>query len=477
MLPSLFSDDFLLASPTAQRLYHEIAVKLPIIDYHCHLAPALLANNHRFRSLTELWLAGDHYKWRAMRANGIAEQFITGDSTDDEAFAAWARTVPMTLRNPLYHWTHLELKKPFGICELLSPKTANAIYERCNELLTRPEFSTQGLLAQFNVQVVCTTDDPTDRLEYHGAYARSRKPGQAQMLPTFRPDQALFVSNPDAYRTWLTKLEAAESSNIRSFDDLLSLLDARHQFFHEQGCRLSDHGLETLVVETYTLADVRADFLRVLDGETLPTDAVKRIQSALLYELALMDDRRGWVAQYHLGALRDNNTRLKHLVGADVGCDSIGDFEMGRPLAAFLDRLDQTNQLAKTILYNLNPRDNELFATMCGNYQDGSVPGKLQWGAAWWFLDQLDGMTRQIEALSQLGLLSRFVGMLTDSRCFVSYSRHEYFRRCLCNLLGDDVERGLIPDDSEGLSELLANVCYYNAKNYFRFDACRAGET
>jgi glucuronate isomerase len=469
MKSPLITEDFLLFNRTAQRLYHEVAESLPILDYHCHLSPAWLANNHPFRSITELWLSGDHYKWRAMRANGIAEQFITGSAPDEELFLSWAHTVPKTLRNPLYHWTHLELKKPFGIVDALSPATARSVYEHCNALLKEPRFFAQGLLAQFNVQLVCTTDDPTDDLEHHQIYAQNRVPGQARLLPSFRPDPVWLVGNPRTYRLWLNKLEAVTHSTVRSYDDLLSLLDIRHQFFHDHGCRISDHGLETLIVDDYTLNSVRSDYTRVLNGEVLPQEAVRRIQSSLIYELALMDHRRGWVAQYHLGALRDNNSRLKGLVGADVGCDSMGDFEMARPLSKFLDRLDRENSLTKTILYNLNPRDNELFATMVGNFQDGSVPGKIQWGAAWWFLDQLDGMTRQMEALSQLGLLSRFVGMVTDSRSFVSYSRHEYFRRCLCNLVGSDVERGLIPFDWELLKEFIVDICYQNAKSYLAF--------
>lgn len=466
-MTALFDEDFLLETETAKDLYHSFAAKQPIIDYHCHLPPDKIASNHRFSTLTEIWLEGDHYKWRAMRSNGVAERYCTGDASDYEKFEAWAATVPRTLRNPLYHWTHLELKKPFGIRELLNPGSARRIYDACNALLAKSEFSTQGLLRQFDVLVVCSTDDPADTLEHHLAYARSEASRYTRLYPTWRPDQALAVESPPAFNAWIERLEQVSGVSIRSYDELLSALERRHAFFHESGCRLSDHGLETVYVEDYTASEVRDAFAKVRAGKELsPLEALK-YKSALLYELGIMDHEKGWVQQFHLGALRNNNTRMKRLLGPDTGFDSIGDFEMARPLAKFLDRLDQTDQLAKTILYNLNPRDNDLFATMIGNFQDGSVPGKLQLGSAWWFLDQLDGMEKQLNALSNMGLLSRFVGMLTDSRSFLSYSRHEYFRRLLCNMLGHDVRRGLIPNDRELLGGLVADVCFRNARAYF----------
>lgn len=462
----LFDDDFLLETDVALDLYHRYAAGRPIIDYHCHLPPEQIAQDHRFRSLTELWLEGDHYKWRAMRSNGVPEEFCTGDKNDWEKFEAWAATVPKTLRNPLYHWTHLELKFPFGIRKLLGPTTAREIFDRGAALLQENAFSTRGLLRQFNVLAVCTTDDPADSLEHHIAYARDAK-GGTRMYPTFRPDRALDVDKPERLGEWLARLEARIGTNVRSFDDLLSALDSRHRAFHELGGRLSDHGLETAYADDFTLAEVRETFAAARAGTAADPGRTARFRSALLHELALLDHARGWVQQFHFGALRNNNTRMLRRLGPDTGFDSVGDFEIARPLARFLDRLDQDNRLAKTILYNLNPRDNEVMATMIGNFQDGSVAGKLQFGSAWWFLDQLDGMQRQIDALSQMGLLSRFVGMLTDSRSFLSYSRHEYFRRLLCNMLGNDVQRGLLPDDRELLGEMVTDICFRNARSYF----------
>ena len=463
----LFDDDFLLETDVACDLYHRYAAGKPIIDYHCHLPPQQIASDHVFRSLTSLWLDGDHYKWRAMRSNGVAEAYCTGGKSDWEKFEAWAATVPKTLRNPLYHWTHLELKFPFGIRKLLGPATAREIFDAGTELLQGRAFSARGLLRQFNVLAVCTTDDPADSLEHHAAYARELKDAGTRMYPTFRPDRALDVDKPEQLNAWLGRLEARADTSIASFEQLLVALDARHHAFHELGGRLSDHGLETAYADDYTLSEVRETFVAARRGTAADAGRAARFRSALLHELALMDHGRGWVQQFHLGALRNNNTRMLKSLGPDTGFDSIGDFEIARPLGRFLDRLDRDNQLAKTILYNLNPRDNELVATMIGNFQDGSVPGKLQFGSAWWFLDQLDGMEKQLNALSQMGLLSRFVGMLTDSRSFLSYSRHEYFRRLLCNLLGHDVRRGLLPDDRELLGEMVTDICFRNARAYF----------
>jgi len=469
-------DDFLLETKTARDLYHRVAKDLPIIDFHCHLSPQLMAEDHRFRSITEIWLEGDHYKWRAMRANGIPEQFCSGDASDFDKFEAWARTVPETLGNPLYHWTAMELLKPFGIEEPLSAASARRIFAAANDKLKQDGFSAMGLLARFKVAVVCSTDDPTDSLEPHARLA-SRKAPLTQVYPTWRPDKAVMVEDLPAWTAWVGKLEAAAGVSIGTWEALLQALERRHAFFHERGCRASDHGLERLDAEPFTDAEAQALFVRLRAGRALDAAEARVFRSALLHRLALLDHARGWVQQFHVGAMRNNNTRMRRLLGPDTGFDSVGDFEQARPLARFLDRLDESDQLARTILYNLNPADNELMATMAGNFQDGSVPGKLQWGSAWWFLDQLDGMEAQMRVLANMGLLSRFVGMLTDSRSFLSWSRHEYFRRLLCNMLGEDVRRGRLPDDREALGKLVANVCFYNARDYFRFPpGAAAGE-
>ncbi len=463
-------EDFLLESDVASDLYHRFAESMPIIDYHCHLSPQSMAADHRFRSITEIWLDGDHYKWRAMRADGVAERYCTGDATDWEKFDAWARTVPHTVRNPLYHWTHMELRKPFGVQDLLSPATARSAYDRCNERLREDGFTAMGLLRGFRVAVVCTTDDPIDSLDAHRALARRPDP-ETRVYPTWRPDRALAIDNAAAFNTYVARLEEASGVAIRgSFRSFMDALEARHSAFHELGCRASDHGLEAMFAEPWQDAEVNDSFERVRAGQSIDAGRAVRFKSALLYHLAVLDHARGWAQQFHLGALRNNNTRLLRTLGPDTGFDSIGDFDMARSLSRFLDRLDESNQLAKTILYNLNPRDNELFATMAGNFQDGTVPGKMQYGSAWWFLDQLDGMSAQIDALSNLGLLSRFVGMVTDSRSFLSYSRHEYFRRLLCNLLGEDVRRGRLPDDRDLLGEVVRGVCFTNARDYFEFE-------
>ena len=462
-------EDFLLETDVARDLYHRFVADLPIIDYHCHLPVTQIAGDHRFRSLTEIWLDGDHYKWRAMRANGVAERFCTGDATDQEKFEAWARTVPATLRNPLYHWTHLELKRPFGVTELLSERTARAIYDHCNELLQRPDFSTQGLLRQFRVAVVCTTDDPADSLEHHHALAQRADP-DTRVVPTWRPDAALAIDDPSSLNAWLDRLEGAAGVSIATLDQLFDALEQRHAAFHDAGCRASDHGLERIYADDWNDAEIATTFATLRSGKPVRIDEGWRYKAALLHRFALMDHARGWVQQYHLGALRNTNSRMRRILGADSGLDSVGDFDMARPLARFLDRLDGTNQLARTILYNMNARDNELFATMIGNFQDGSVPGKMQYGPAWWFLDQKDGMEAQIRALSNMALFSRFVGMVTDSRSFLSYSRHEYFRRLVCNLLGDDVRRGLLPDDRNLLAGLAQDVSFFNAREYLGLD-------
>ncbi|HXY40383.1 MAG TPA: glucuronate isomerase [Vicinamibacteria bacterium] len=468
------TDDFLLETKTARELYQAVR-ELPIVDYHCHLSPALMAQDHRFRSITEIWLEGDHYKWRAMRANGVPERFCSGDAPDWEKFEAWARTVPDTLGNPLFHWTAMELRRPFGIDTPLNAHTARAVFDRANELLRRDGFTAMGLLRQFRVAVVCTTDDPTDTLEHHAALA-GRKDPDTRVYPTWRPDQALLVEDPGAWAAWLTKLEAAAAVSIGSWRELLAALDKRHAFFHQRGCRASDHGLLRLDAEEFTDATASALFEKLRAGRALEPGEARVFRSALLHRLALFDHQRGWVQQFHLGALRNTNARMRRQLGPDTGFDSIGDSEQARGLARFLDRLDETDGLARTILYNLNPADNAVFATMVGNFQDGGVPGKMQWGSAWWFLDQLDGMEAQVRLLANIGLLSRFVGMITDSRSFLSYSRHDYFRRLLCRILGEDLRRGLLPNDRQALANLAANVSFFNARDYFGFPlGCAAG--
>jgi glucuronate isomerase len=462
--------DFLLDTKTASKLYHTYAESLPIIDYHCHIPSKEVAQNRQFENMTQIWLAGDHYKWRAMRTCGIAEQFITGNASDWEKFEMWARTVPKTIRNPLYHWTHLELNRPFGISDkLLNEKTAESIWRKCNAMLAAPGFTSQGIAKRMNVEVICTTDDPIDSLEHHEAYAKKGN-GFTKMLPAFRPDKAMTVENVDAFLSYLQKLETVSGIEIKDFDSLLVAIRARHSFFHLHGCRISDHGLETAYAEDYTDTEIRSIFKKLRKGKSPDAAETLKFKSAMMYEFGVMDHEKGWVQQLHIGALRNNNSRMMRQIGPDTGFDSIGDFEIGRPLSKFLNKLDTENKLPKTILYNLNPRDNELMATMIGNFQDGSVAGKLQFGSGWWFLDQRDGIQKQIEALSNQGILSQFIGMLTDSRSFLSYPRHEYFRRLLCNILGDEIERGLIPNDLKLIGGMIQDICYNNAKKYFCFE-------
>jgi glucuronate isomerase len=461
--------NFLLESKTASKLYFGFAKSLPIIDYHCHIPPKEVAQNRKFENMTQIWLAGDHYKWRAMRTCGVKEKFITGDASDWEKFEMWARTVPKTIRNPLYHWTHLELKHPFGISnKLLNEKTAKSIWEKCNSKLTTPGFTAQGIAKRMNVEVICTTDDPIDSLEYHEAYAKKGN-GLTKMLPAFRPDKAMAIEDVDAFLTYLQKLASVSGVEIKDFDSLLAAIRVRHDFFHSLGCRLSDHGIETAYAEDYTDSEIKSIFKKLLKRKNPDATEVLKFKSAMMYEFGRMNQEKGWVQQLHIGALRDNNSRMLRILGQASGFDSIGDFEVARPLAKFLNRLDTENKLAKTILYNLNPRDNEVMASMIGNFQDGSIAGKMQFGAAWWFLDQRDGIQKQIEALSQLGILSQFIGMLTDSRSFLSYPRHEYFRRLLCNILGKEMEQGLIPNDIQYIGGIVRDICYLNAKKYFGF--------
>ncbi|MGV8137464.1 MAG: glucuronate isomerase [Mangrovibacterium sp.] len=460
-------EDFLLQTETARKLYHQHAAIMPVFDYHCHISPRDIADDRRFKTMTEIWLYGDHYKWRAMRTNGVEERYCTGDASDWEKFEKWAETVPHTLRNPLYHWTHLELSRFFGVKEVLSQKNARAVYDLCNEKLNTPAYSCRNIIRTAHVKTICTTDDPVDTLEYH---RQIKKDGfEVAVLPAWRPDKAMMVEDPSLFNNYMEKLGEAANEDIQSFDDLMDALDARHQYFHLNGCRLSDHGLDTVFAENYTETEIKNIFKKVRGGSYLTGTEILKFKSCMLYEFGIMDHSRGWTQQFHIGAQRNNNTRLFKKLGPDTGFDSIGDKPVAEPLAHLLDRLDQEDKLCRTILYNLNPRDNELYATMIGNFQDGSVPGKIQYGSGWWFLDQQDGMKKQIDALSNLGLLSRFVGMLTDSRSFLSYTRHEYFRRTLCNVLGKDVENGEIPADMELLGNMVENICYNNAKNYFNF--------
>jgi len=460
-------ENFLLYNKTAEYLYHEIAKPLPIIDYHCHLAPDQVAEDIRFGNLTQAWLAGDHYKWRAMRSNGVDESYCTGKRSDKEKFQQWAETVPYTLRNPLYHWTHLELQRYFDVYETLNGKSAQKIYEDCSAKLQTPEYSVRGLMRKMNVKTACTTDDPVDSLEHH---RKIKEDGfEIKILPAFRPDKAMSVDDPATFNAYVAKLEEAANASVSSYADYLLALKKRHDFFASMGCSVSDHGLEQIYAEDFTEAEVGAAFSKIRSGKSLGREENLKLKSALLHQFAIWDWEKGWVQQYHLGALRGNNARMLKLLGPDTGWDSIGDFSQARALSTFLDRLDKNNQLAKTILYNLNPADNELMASMIGNFNDGSVAGKIQFGSAWWFLDQKDGMTKQINALSNMGLLSRFVGMLTDSRSFLSYPRHEYFRRILCNILGEEIENGELPNDMEWTGQIVKNICYYNAEQYFNF--------
>lgn len=466
-MKSFLDKDFLLNTDTAKRLYHEYAAGLPIIDYHSHLPPDQIADDINFENITCVWLNGDHYKWRAMRANGVNEDYITGGKTDQEKFEQWATTVPYTLRNPLYHWTHLELQRYFNITDLLSPATAQNIYADCVKKLQSPDYSVRNLIKNKNVEVICTTDDPLDDLAHH---QKIKADGfEVKVLPTFRPDKAMNADDLFSLNLYIDKLQVITNSSIETLAAYLRALKGRHDYFAANGCKLSDHGLEQVYAVDYTDSEVAGIFLKIRGQQILSADEILKFKSAMLYHFALWHHEKGWVMQLHLGALRNNNTRGLTELGPDTGWDSIGDFSQGQGLSKFLNKLDTTNQLPKTILYNLNPADNELFAAMTGNFNDGSVAGKVQFGSAWWFLDQKDGMTKQLNALSNIGLLSRMVGMLTDSRSFLSFPRHEYFRRLVCNLFGDDIENGELPNDLAWTGKIIQDICYYNAKNYFNF--------
>ena len=470
---TFINKDFMLRTETARKLYHEHAEHMPIIDYHCHLVPQQIAENIQFRDITQLWLVdghyGDHYKWRAMRGNGVSEDYLTGGKYDSwETFKKWAETVPYTMRNPLYHWTHLELSRVFGIDKLLSPTTAREIFEECNAKLATPEFRGQALIRRFGVEVVCTTDDPADDLRWHKMIAEH--PFGTRVIPAWRPDKAMAIENPATYKDYLILLGEAAGREINSYTDLVEALQKRHDFFASMGCKLSDHGLETFYAADYKDIEIELIFRKVLMGIAPGPRELEKFRSAFLHDMAVMDAEAGWAQQFHIGAIRNNNSRMFGLVGPDTGFDAIHDLPTAAAGHKFLDRLACEEKLARTILYCLNPKDNEVMMTMAYTFNDGTVPGKMQFGSGWWFLDQEDGMRKQMNALSNLGLLSRFVGMLTDSRSFISYPRHEYFRRILCDVIGSDVESGRLPaSELEFLGGMVEDICYNNAKNYFQF--------
>lgn len=460
------NDRFLLTNDTAERLYHYYAESKPIIDFHCHLSPAMIADDRRYENLTQAWLEGDHYKWRAMRINGTDESFCTGSRTDQEKFSKWAETVPVTVGNPLYHWTHLELARYFNISELLSPATSEKIYEEASSLLMTQEYSIRYLLKKMKAEVVCTTDDPCDSLEFH---KKLKGTFEVKILPTWRPDNVIKIEDPAKFSAYLKKLEIAAGLTINSFEKLVEALDKRHGFFHENGGRLSDHGLDRFYFTQYSSSENEKIFGKLLKKENISSEDAEKYKAAVMTELCRMNHKRGWTQQFHVGAIRNNNERMFRTMGPDTGWDSIGSAQDVFRMSKFLSSLNSTGQMAKTILYNLNPADNEMMITMAGNFNDGTIPGKVQYGAAWWFLDQKNGMEKHLRDLSSLGLLRRFAGMVTDSRSFLSYPRHEYFRRILCNYIGEEVEKGLIPDEEELLKPLIEGICYNNAKEFFGF--------
>ncbi len=463
-MKAFLDENFLLTSEIAERLYHDHAARQSILDYHCHLSPADIASDRRFNNLHEIWLEGDHYKWRAMRANGIAERYITGNASPYEKFLAWARTVPYTLRNPLYHWTHLELQRYFGIMDLLDEKSAPSIWERANAALGQ-ELTTQGILKKFRVEVVCTTDDPTDDLRHHKAIAKSGL--TTRVFPAFRPDKALSIGTPE-FLPWVAKLSKAANVEVRNFAALLQALEKRHAAFHALGCRLSDHGLAHCFAEPCSEKTAAAIFAKARGRNPLTEDQVVQFASFMMLFFARLDAEKNWTKQLHLGALRNVNSAARRTIGPDTGYDTVGEFPQIRPLAAYLDLLARENALPRMILYNNNPTDTFTFATLLGSFQDGKEPGKIQYGSAWWFLDQKEGITAQLNALSNVGLISRFIGMVTDSRSFMSYPRHEYFRRILCDLIGQDASRGELPPDEAILGRFIEDVCYHNAVDYLK---------
>jgi glucuronate isomerase len=474
-MKQFLDENFLLNTKTAQRLFHDHARDMPIIDYHCHLPQAQIASDHQFKNLTQAWLYGDHYKWRAMRTNGVEEKYCTGNASDFEKFEQWASTVPYTLRNPLYHWTHLELQRYFNIDEILNASSAQTIFSEASAKLASPEYSVRNLLRKMNVALVCTTDDPVDNLAQHQELKNDGF--EIPILPAFRPDAAMNVDDAMVFNNYVARLATAADIEINSYQTFLDAIKVRHDYFAANGCSVSDHGLEEIYAEDFTESEIITIFNKVRMGTSLPALERKKFKSAMLVYFAELDWEKGWVQQYHLGALRNNNSRMNRILGPDTGWDSIGDFSQGKALAKFLNTLDTKDKLARTILYNLNPADNELMATMFGNFNDGSVAGKVQWGSGWWFLDQKDGMTKQINALSNMGLISRFIGMLTDSRSFLSFPRHEYFRRIICDLFGTEIENGELPNDIEWTGKLIQQISYYNARSYFGWDNILAEST
>ncbi len=467
-MKTFMGEDFLLNSESAKKLYHDFAKEMPIIDYHCHLPPAQIAADPLFENITQAWLYGDHYKWRAMRTNGVDESYCTGNQSDEAKFLQWAATVPFTMRNPLYHWTHLELQRYFNIDEVLNPLSADRIYLQTSEMLQDKNQSIRNLIRKMNVKKICTTDDPIDSLAHH---QKLKDDGfEVNIYPAFRPDKAMEVSNSAQFNGYLKNLESVADIAISSFEDYLFALQNRHDFFATMGCSVSDHGLEEIYAEDFTGTEIESIFNKVHSGKELNNTEQRKFKSCMLLHFAEWDWEKGWVQQYHLGALRNNNSRMMNLLGPDTGWDSIGDFSQASALAKFLNKLDTEDKLAKTIIYNLNPADNELMASMLGNFNDGSVAGKVQFGSAWWFLDQKDGIIRQLNALSNMGLISQFIGMLTDSRSFLSFPRHEYFRRILCNLFGDEIEKGELPNDINWIGQQIQNICYNNANTYFGWD-------
>lgn len=466
-MKTFITDEFLLETKEAQQLYHDYAEKLPIIDFHNHLPPAEIANDYQYKSLTEIWLKGDHYKWRAMRTLGIEEKYCTGNPTDYEKFEKWAETVPYTLRNPLYHWTHLELLRVFGINEILNPSTADSIYKSCTSKLQTPEYSCRRLLERWNVETLCTTDDPADSLEYHKKIANDG--WKVTVLPGWRPDRILNLSDLVSLNSYIDRLGASADTSISDLSSLKDAYQKRHSFFNSMGCKLSDYGLKTAYAATYTESEVETIFSKIRKSIKVSAEEEEKFITFMLTFFAELDHSTDWVQQYHIGAIRNNNTLMYNTLGPDTGFDSIGDAAYAEPLARYIDNLLSKGRLTRTILYNLNPKDNEVMATMLGNFQGEGVRGRMQWGSAWWFLDQKDGMTKQIDTLSALGLLRLFVGMVTDSRSFMSYSRHEYFRRILCNMLGNDIKNGLITNDMPLLGAMVQDICYNNPKGYFKF--------
>ena len=465
-MTNFIEEDFLLENSIAKELYERYAKDMPIIDYHCHLPVQDIAEDRQFKNLTEIRIAGDHYKWRAMRALGIEEKYITGNSSDEEKFQKWAETIPYTMRNPLYHWTHLELQRYFGITDLLNEKNAKKIYNQCNSLLATKAYSTRNLLKKMNVKVVCTTDDPADDLRHHKKIAEDGF--EVKVLPTFRPDGLLNIESDD-FAAYLKRIGNQTKVDIKDFDSLIKAVASRIEYFHQHGCRLSDHGLERMLAEDFTKDEIDNLLKKKLEGENLATEESEKYQSALMLKLGSLYAERNWTMQLHLGPVRDTNSKLLNQIGKDAGVDSIGDLNQAKPLAKFLDTLNRNEDLPKTILYNVNPSDNEVMATMAGNFMSNSRKGKIQHGSAWWFLDQKEGMEKQLNSLSNMGLISCFVGMLTDSRSFLSVPRHEYFRRVLCNLFGKDIENKELPEDIEWIGKIIKDICYYNAESYFEF--------